>query len=386
MINCCTVNPLIVPEEERVPPIYPYPDRVSYVRPSNLIAHWPLNEKSGSVANNFRGNPNKDGTYIGAVLNDNTFISGAPVPLFVPATPSRANVYSLNLSNDFNGSRGSLMVWFKPKDSSIWLDGTTRYICSFEADGNNRVSFFKGDGNYILSNYYGAGGTFKYISRYTGYVNWMQMVMTWDSDADEMKIYFNGKKIGSTQHGLGVWVGSLSSSYCIIGARTVGGLYPWDGWVSNVALWNLALESDEINYLYISDFGNGLFIIGDSKSTISNSWPDLLVSALATATGSVYLEKPTIWTIVTERFISTSSAIFYRSGILAATCDPKNGQAASSYDLANDLTIGSASGGGSTGDFYIAEMLRWNIAMTNAQINQVGHYLKSKWGLSWTNL
>ena len=158
------------------------------------------------------------------------------------------DIYSSDLNSVFNPDEGTLVAWAKVSDSSVWSDGAADWIVNMRVDSNNIVQFFENNGN--LYTYYYAGGTQKSISHATTTTEWFQVVLTWNASSDEAKFYFNGSQQGSTQTGLGTWIGNLSSTQSVIGALNNSGNSSWSGDINDVRLYNHALSPDEIASLY----------------------------------------------------------------------------------------------------------------------------------------
>lgn len=158
------------------------------------------------------------------------------------------DIYSSDLNSVFNPDEGTLVAWAKVSDSSVWSDGAADWIVNMRVDSNNIVQFFENNGN--LYTYYYAGGTQKSISHATTTTEWFQVVLTWNASSDEAKFYFNGSQQGSTQTGLGTWIGNLSSTQSVIGALNNSGNSSWSGDINDVRLYNRALSTEEIADLY----------------------------------------------------------------------------------------------------------------------------------------
>lgn len=158
------------------------------------------------------------------------------------------DIYSSDLNSVFNPDEGTLVAWAKVSDSSVWSDGAADWIVNMRVDSNNIVQFFENNGNLYTSYY--AGGTQKSISHATTTTEWFQVVLTWNASSDEAKFYFNGSQQGSTQTGLGTWIGNLSSTQSVIGALNNSGNSSWSGDINDVRLYNRALSADEIADLY----------------------------------------------------------------------------------------------------------------------------------------
>jgi hypothetical protein len=72
------------------------------------------------------------------------------------------------------------------------------------------------------------------------------IAVTWDTTADEFKMYFNAVQQGNTQNGLGTWVGNLGNTLTVIGAGSTTPSLVWDGDRTEVSLYSAALTQSEI--------------------------------------------------------------------------------------------------------------------------------------------
>lgn len=222
-----------------------YDHTVLTTEAGNLVAFWPLEETSGTTANDLSGH-SYNGTYSGATINAATFLDGNPAPGF-DGVNDFVNVYSSSLASAFSGSAGTTIAWLKVP-SGGWSDATLRYAPRFLVDSSNFVFVSKTATTNQLNFRYEAGGTSKSLNdtSLAGTSSWFLVEETWDKTADQVKDYINGSQVGSTLTGLGTWAGALSNTTTIIGANTTAGANSWNGNVSHVALWSKALTSSEI--------------------------------------------------------------------------------------------------------------------------------------------
>jgi hypothetical protein len=113
------------------------------------------------------------------------------------------------LANDISTTVGTVSAWVK-------LDSTSANGVVFKAsvDTNNQIGMIYLNSGEDMRFQYKAGGTSKLIDQafaYEGNDTWYHIMITWDTDADEMKAYVNGSAVGSTQESLGTWSGSIDA-------------------------------------------------------------------------------------------------------------------------------------------------------------------------------
>mgnify|MGYP003116770401 FL=1 len=113
------------------------------------------------------------------------------------------------LANDISTTAGTVSAWVK-------LDSTSANGVVFKAsvDTNNQVGMIYLNSAQQMRFQYKAGGTSKLIDQafaYEGNDTWYHIMITWDTDADEMKAYINSSAVGSTQSSLGTWSGSIDA-------------------------------------------------------------------------------------------------------------------------------------------------------------------------------
>jgi len=158
-------------------------------------------------------------------------------------TNDLGNIYSPELNSVLNQSEGSLVAWAKVSGSGIWTDGTTHYIAFLQADSSNRLILLKSSTNNTISFNYTSGGTTSQVTSTSigGSTSWFQLVITWSKADDQVKAFINGAQVGSTQTGLGTWVGNLTSTSVTLGANSSSGTNPWSGMINDVRLYSRVL-------------------------------------------------------------------------------------------------------------------------------------------------
>jgi hypothetical protein len=222
------------------------------------LGYWKLDEGQGTVANNSgTGGTNLNGTLSGfsspATATSGWIATGKiGKALVFDGTNDYVDIYSTTLNNSFNPSEGSLEAWAKVSGPGTWTDGATRMIAQLQTDTNNRLYIRKDTSNNSILAVYVAGSTVKSVTdtSLNGSTRWFHVVLTWSKSQDQMKLYINGNQAGTTQTGLGTWVGSLSSTACMIGLQTQPNTSPWSGLIDEVKYYPFALTSDQVKTSY----------------------------------------------------------------------------------------------------------------------------------------
>lgn len=221
--------------------------RISATQAASLIAYWQLAETSGTTI--VDSSPTgAGGAYSGSVsLNQSGAGDGSPSVLFSGGFGNlTAGLTALNAA--FVNTVGTLFAWCKITNSGIWTDGLVHVVAELGADVNNRVLVFKDTTNGRVTFNHISGGTTKSVNfASSSPLTFFSVGITWDKVADQVKAYFNGAQVGTTQTGLGVWVGSLAAAWtAIANERSTVALDVWSGNLAHVAAWKIALTATEI--------------------------------------------------------------------------------------------------------------------------------------------
>ena len=215
-----------------------YIEEVKNTQSANLIGYWPLNESSGTVADNAEGTAARDGAISGATLGQDGIGDGQTSFLF-DGVNDDVNAYSTSLRDVFNKDAGSSSFWAKVSDSSVLNDGVGRWATQFSVSSDNRTEALKSSLGNMNMDYFG-GGLFKGVSSAMS-TGWSHFAYTWDTTGDEIELFIDGVSAG-TQTGLGTWVGTIVKAN--IGSFGGGGY--WDGYLAHVAVWDTPLTGPQI--------------------------------------------------------------------------------------------------------------------------------------------
>lgn len=223
-----------------------YADRMRMLFGANLIGYWPLWEASGATANDISPQAN-NGTYSNVTLAQAGIGDVRTSGLFVPASESLVNVYSAGLAADFSTTAGTIAIWVKVSGAGVWTDTITRMIYQLHTVNEIDVyaGFIKIDIGGIAKIYcsFRLNNVWKDVVFVTTTTGWFHVASTWDTVADQVKVYFNGAQTGATQTTLGSHAGPITAASIGNHINTGG---PWDGNLAHAILLTRAATAPEI--------------------------------------------------------------------------------------------------------------------------------------------
>lgn len=199
---------------------------------------WPLvNISAGTTISAFI-NSNRNGTLSGWALQN---AAGPVTGTLAPSSDGVndfGNIYTtsgvVGLQEIFNSSKGSMVIALQVSSAAIWTDGVIRKAIRISAAGTaNQIMIERIATNNRLRATYRAGSVTKSVD-ITGLstTGWLLVGCSWDTVADEFKVYSGGSQFGATQTSLGVWsTPTLTSTGCVIGSNTTSGDQSWSGWL-----------------------------------------------------------------------------------------------------------------------------------------------------------
>ncbi len=223
-----------------------YLQKLLTIQSANLIALWPMSEKSGSVAVDESPEGN-DGAYTGVTLNNSTFKNGRPVGLWDGVNDFN-NIHSAGFDADFDGDAGTAAIWIKVSGVGVWSDSAVRNPMRLgTGDDLGQIVIVKNDAVGTFQLHRIAGGSTKNVN--VGGLtstDWIHFALTWDTVADELKVYKDGAQQGATQTGLGAFAGALAGGKTLVGAAIATPVQVWDGFLAYAAVWKTALTPAEV--------------------------------------------------------------------------------------------------------------------------------------------
>ena len=210
------------------------------------LLYFPFNEQSGLVAKNWGslGIP-ADGSYTGVDLAAMSGPKGGLAPYFDGANDF-VSIYSAALVAAFSGSAGTMMIWAKVYDASIWTYATYRILMIIKNDASNWVDIDRTTANNRIYVIYRANGINSAPGIVVSTLDWFHIALTWDAPNDIVRGYLNGVQQGADINGLGVFSGTPDSRWCCIGAGSNTPTAVFNGYLAHAALWDRALSPSEI--------------------------------------------------------------------------------------------------------------------------------------------
>lgn len=221
-------------------------DRMAKTQADHLLALWLLDERSGATLADSSGN-GLDGTNHGATLADTVTPDGQPAPTF---DNDYADIYSAGLNTAFDPDTGTLAALIQADD---WDAGSTGTAVILGYSSAYFILIQKTATEDVLRCWHVAGGSSAYIDYTVPNLDPMMVVLTWDTDADELRLYINGAEVsGSPDTGLGTWTGSgpLTQDFTNIGRFSSVQPFPWYGMVAVVGVWDCVLTANEIRNIF----------------------------------------------------------------------------------------------------------------------------------------
>jgi large repetitive protein len=220
-----------------------YINKLKTVENASLIDIWPLNEASGTVANDAVASA-RNGAYVNTpTLANQLFQDGVnSEPLFTAASLQYVNVFSSSLASAFSAAQGTILVWIK-FSSAEWALVTARRFVDLFVNASNEVLIDKNGANslrWLMT----AGGTTSLVALGSqSSTNWLPLVITWNKASNRLRAYISGSQTGTDQTLTGVWAGSLAQA--TVAAANGPSTY-MQGNLGMVALWTIELTAAEV--------------------------------------------------------------------------------------------------------------------------------------------
>lgn len=227
-----------------------YKQRVRETRPASLLAYWTLEEIAGTTAHDASGN-----------LRHGTLCAGGNSPSWAAtyfadgASPAARfdgndclNALTSGLASVFDGNEGTLLLWLKAYDGSVWSSFTRQFWAS--ADGSNLLTVHVGATANTIDLIRIASAADRRGSSAVSGTGWYPVVMTWSAAANEARFYFDRVLLG-TATSIGSFSGTLSE--LVVGAGSTSGTFGFDGYIAHVALWNTPLSALEVQLISMVD-------------------------------------------------------------------------------------------------------------------------------------
>jgi hypothetical protein len=200
------------------------------------IVYWRLDETAGTVAIDSTGN-GRHGVISGATLNSTTFLDGSPAPSF-DGINDYVQAFTTSLRSAFNPNAGSWQMWAL----GDWSLTAARYPFAIRSTSLSIFGFRKTS----TANLVGFVGGASASATIANSADWRHVVLTWDSAANTVNVYWDNALLLSSTYSA---FDSTTITQINLGALdSANGL--WAGNLSNSAIWNRVLTTDEIAALY----------------------------------------------------------------------------------------------------------------------------------------
>ena len=220
-------------------------ENILHTQPASLIAVWPGNDASAPTVYD-KGVNGYNALAVGGVTFGSDGIGDGGKSLLLDGTTGYVNLYSAGLAGAFNASEGTVLVFVKVKDATVWSDASERYFMRLRATSQNRIDIFKRTNVGWVSIEYVAGGTNsgRIVTNMTQ-TSFFSVAITWSVSNDRVRAYKDGVQQGATLTGLGTWEGALLSTLTLMGA---GGAGAWvhNGSIAYGAIWSVELSPTEV--------------------------------------------------------------------------------------------------------------------------------------------
>ena len=241
-----------------------YQQRIKNLLGSSLVAYWPLDELSGTVARDVSGN-GRDGTYANVTLGNEGIGDGKTAASF-NGSSSKIAIATTPFKAAFNGLEGYCFVWFMTP-SAVQIDGVNRVMIQLQADSNNLLQIKKANSNHTYVVQYKSGGANKQVtidaSEWS--VNPVLVGVAWSKSGDYVRFYYQGKKVGADLTGVGEWAGVLDANNTFLGTNYAGSPNTWSGRLAEIIIGNVPITDAQVSNLYTSVKNPFRFsVIGDS--------------------------------------------------------------------------------------------------------------------------
>ena len=165
------------------------------------------------------------------------------------------------ITSVFSATAGSISLWAKTD-----VTASTGNYFKGRVDANNQIAFlYHASDNEVKINYKGGGSSITAVSTEAieGDGLWHHLVATWNTSADELKLYLDGV-LQQTTTSLPTFTGSLDKAS--IGNNADSGCY-FIGNIDEVSLNNETLTLGEVNDIYNSGYPKGV-----GRSSLVGYW------------------------------------------------------------------------------------------------------------------
>ncbi len=215
---------------------------------ANLKGYWAMNEGSGQVAADSSGNGNDGqlGSTSGTDSSDPAWLNFENYALDFDGVDDYVrcgNGASLNITDAI-----SISLWIYPNSSDVgflvdkWWDGSNRaYYISRTSNGDIKFGMSRADGYAEIEQVVGA---------YTPVDQWSHIVLTSEGPGGQIYAYVNGTAYGPWAKTETIATNNAPVSFGVFNHAVIGKYQYFDGIIDDVAIYDRALTSQEVQDLY----------------------------------------------------------------------------------------------------------------------------------------
>lgn len=248
-----------------------YANQIKSMFGSSLLAYYPLDETSGTVAYDRSGN-GRNGAYVASPTLANLLAPGGKLAPLFNGTTQYVEFSNSGLPAVWNGQEGSISFWYKALNAAVWDGASNRNLFLSSLTNNSLIIQHQGVTAKSLRALYTAAGTADGGNHNPHYPTaWNHCSVSW-SKANDHFIWWNNGSIIGEYNTLGTWAGVPTAIY----------LGLWSGWLSDLVITNRETTDSE-KYLLTSSAPSQrikrISFIGDSITANSTTnWVKLVKS------------------------------------------------------------------------------------------------------------
>lgn len=225
-----------------------------------LLAHWPFDEDYASMVNDdlYRGQPN-GGSFIG-VINDSLIVRVGAGALRLDSGPRSGNGTYVSVPNPLFGYRGAevftVVAWYRFEDLSD--DGSDNRNFVWESKPGYSLAFgLRSDGGDRDAEWWFQTGSGSAVNDTTGPIvapgEWSHVAMIWNKARGRCKFYHDGSLRDDVAIPSGAEL-EIMTGFHIGNHRAGDGSRDWDGYIDDVAVYDLELTPAQIRALFTGRF------------------------------------------------------------------------------------------------------------------------------------
>jgi hypothetical protein len=214
-----------------------YWQKAQGIDPANIVAHWAINDKAGSVAEDISPQGN-DGVHTAVSLAQPGIGDGWTSGLYDGSTSVTA-LHSAGFEADLDLNEISIALFGKMSGAGVWTDGSEDRIFNMDGAAGNFYLMRKSSANNqldVLRKANGQATQTRSISSFSP-SGFFHFGFTASRNDDEFKLYIAGAQSGSTLTSLPLFSGPLNVGGTVLGAGNTGAALAWNGYIQHVIIW-----------------------------------------------------------------------------------------------------------------------------------------------------